>query len=394
MNASITQTFSGATTLDVLRTNSEAPVANQIARIREATGLSHTAIVKSFVKVARGPGKISFPDFVRLRLFDASFHSGAALAGYVGQRRNRDICVTVNYRHDWYGLLSDKVAVCGYLSAYGFPTIPIAAIYAPELAPNGRVLTDRSALESFLTSDGNLPLFGKPAEGFQSLGSVALRKFIRSERVFETTDGRRIALDHLVSDIEQHYHSGYVFQPLIHPHSDVAHVCGDRLPCARIVTANTYSGVRVIRACWKIPAGRNMADNYWRPGNLLAQIDMQSGEVLRACSGTGLDVRFCELHPDTGVGLRGFVIPHWNAMKQLALEGARLMRHVPLIGWDIAPAENGPIIVEMNETPDFFLVQFADRRGILDDEFRAFMELQAKNRVAHERAMKAEIAKL
>ena len=81
-------------------------------------------------------------------------------------------------------------------------------------------------------------------------------------------------------------------------------------------------------------------------------------------------------------------------MKQLALEGARLMRHVPLIGWDIAPAENGPIIVEMNETPDFFLVQFADRRGILDDEFRAFMELQVKNRVAHERAMKAEIAKL
>jgi hypothetical protein len=379
--------------LDVQRTSSDAPLASQLARIREATGLSHTAIVKSFVKLARGPGKISFGDFVRLRLFDASFHSGAQLLSFVGQRRNRDICVAVNYRHDWYGLLSDKVASTGYLSAHGLPTIPIAAIYAPALANNGRVLTDRRALETFLT-EGRLPLFGKPVEGFQSLGSIALKQYIRSERAFETTNGGRIGLDELLSDIEQHYHSGYIFQPLVYPHADVARLCGDRLPCARIITAVTYSGAKVIRACWKIPAARNMADNFWRPGNLLAQIDMQSGEVLRVCSGTGLDVRICELHPDTGVGLRGFVVPHWDAMKQLALEGARLMRHVPLIGWDIAPGENGPIIVEMNETPDFFLVQFADRRGILDDEFRALMDFQDKNRQAHERQTKAEISKL
>jgi hypothetical protein len=48
----------------------------------------------------------------------------------------------------------------------------------------------------------------------------------------------------------------------------------------------------------------------------------------------------------------------------------------------------------MNETPDFFLVQFADRRGILDAEFRAFMDFQAKNAAAHIRESKAAIAKL
>jgi Sugar-transfer associated ATP-grasp len=392
LNASVTQTLSGATALDVRRTHSEAPVASQLARIRQATGLGHAAIVKSFVKLARGPGKISFADFVRLRLFDPQFHSGSVLAAYVGQRRNRDICVNVNYRHDWYGLLSDKVAVASYLTSYGLPTIPIVAIYAPDLARNGRVLTDRRALAAFLTAGGSL--FGKPVEGFQSLGSVALQKFLPAERVFETTNGRRVALDDLISEIEQHYRSGYVFQPLVHPHPDVARLCGDRLPCARIVTALTESGAKVIRACWKIPAGRNMADNYWRDGNLLAQIDLDTGEVLRVCSGAGLDVRIHEQHPDTRAGLRGFVIPQWDAMKQLALHGARLMRHVPMIGWDIAPAEKGPIIVEMNETPDFFLVQFADRKGMLDNEFLAFMDFQAKNRAAHERAMRADIAKL
>ena len=58
-------------------------------------------------------------------------------------------------------------------------------------------------------------------------------------------------------------------------------------------------GPKIIRACWKIPAGVNMADNYWRAGNLLAQIDMHSGRVLRVSSGAGLDVRCHDAHPDT-----------------------------------------------------------------------------------------------
>ena len=52
------------------------------------------------------------------------------------------------------------------------------------------------------------------------------------------------------------------------------------------------------------------------------------------------------------------------------------------------------MIVEMNETPDMFLVQLADRRGLLDQEFRSFMSFQARNAEAHKKFMKAAIAKL
>src|SRR5437868_4698239 len=143
MSATLTQTIADGVALDVHRTTSDVPTAAQLARIRATSGLSHTAIITSFAKLARGPGKLSFADYVRLRMFDAAFNASAA-AVYVGQRRNRDICVTANYRHDWYGLLSDKVAVSGYLSNYGFPTIPIAEVYAPELSRKSeRVLTDR-----------------------------------------------------------------------------------------------------------------------------------------------------------------------------------------------------------------------------------------------------------
>lgn len=393
--SAVTDTVPEAAALDIARAGNGHSLADQIARIRQESGLSHAAIVTAFARLARGPGKITFPDFVRLRLFDPAFTAGAVLSEFVGQRRNRDICVAVNYRHDWYGLMSDKVAVAAYLASYGFPAIPLAAIYAPDLGDGAApVLASPGKLESWLTAPGRLPLFGKPVDGFQSLGSVGLRAWRATEREFETTDGRRLPLDRLLSDIEAHYRSGYIFQPLVRPHADVAALCGDRLACARIVTALTAEGARVIGACWKIPAGVNMADNYWRPGNLLAQVDAGTGRVLRATSGAGLDMRVHETHPDTNVPLPGFVIPQWAAMTALALRGARLMRHVPLIGWDIAPAESGPVIVEMNETPDFFLVQFAGRRGVLDAEFRAFMAFQAKNAAAHAKKMKADIAKL
>jgi hypothetical protein len=46
---------------------------------------------------------------------------------------------------------------------------------------------------------------------------------------------------------------------------------------------------------------------------------------------------------------------------------------VPLIGWDMAAVEGGALIVEPNFTPDFFMTQLADRRGMLDAPFNAFL---------------------
>jgi hypothetical protein len=397
LSAAISQAIPDKNTpvLDVVRSHAKPPIAIDFLRVRQTTGLTNTALVSAFTKLAFGPGKISFTDFVRLRLFDSEFYGDTPLTEFVGQRRNCWICENVNYRHDWFGMMSNKIAGSAYLSRYGLPVIPISAIYAPEFPlSTPALLAGRQQLESFLTSPGNYPLFGKPVEGGQSLGSVGLRAFRTAERQIETSNGQRIELNQLLAEIQTNYGFGYVFQPLVRPDPAVARLCGDRLACVRIVTALTEGGPKIIRSCWKIPAGANMADNYWRAGNLLAQIEMQSGRVLRVSSGAGFEVRFHDLHPDTAAVLTGFQIPNWQEMKQIALNGASLMRHIPLIGWDIAPTENGPIIVEMNEAPDFFMVQFADRRGMLDEEFRSFMGFQASNSEQHKKYMKAAIAKL
>jgi hypothetical protein len=198
-------------------------------------------------------------------------------------------------------------------------------------------------------------------------------------------DGRMVPLEDFIENITRHYSDGYVFQMFGVPHPGVRAICGERIATVRMVTIMIDGEPRLFRACWKIPAGGNMADNFWRPGNLLAKIDLDRGKVVRAFSGAGLELVEHERHPDTGAQLAGCDVPLWPEMIRIALEGARLMQHVAMIGWDVAALEGGPIIVEMNERPDLFLNQFADGRGVLDEEFNGFLAQQKHNRAAREK---------
>ncbi|MBV8525658.1 MAG: hypothetical protein JOY71_26675, partial [Acetobacteraceae bacterium] len=83
---------------------------------------------------------------------------------------------------------------------------------------------------------------------------------------------------------------GYMLQRRLPPHPAVANAFGDRLWSVRIVVLLTGDGPLVHRAAAKIPTGTNPADNYWRPGNLLAAVDLGTGELRRAVRGSGADL--------------------------------------------------------------------------------------------------------
>jgi hypothetical protein len=90
----------------------------------------------------------------------------------------------------------------------------------------------------------------------------------------------------------------------------------------------------------------------------------------------------------------GAAIPGFDDAIALAIEAARLMQQAPLIGWDIAVTERGATIVEMNEVPDVFLNQLADRRGVLDRQLIEGIALQKRNAKAHARKIKVMVRQL
>jgi len=380
--------------LDTARPQTAKPPALELPDIIAQSGLSPIAVAVRFARLCFGPGKVSFADFVRLRLFDDAFVEGP-LEAFVGQRKNLEICHQINYRHDWFGLLENKITSRSYLEAYGLATLPVTALFAPGMrtaAPH--VLGDVEALEQFLLCPIHYPMFGKPVEGFQSLGSIGLAGVDVEGRALERVDGTRLALKDFVQEVASTYGAGYVFQPLMRPHGAIAALCGARLATVRMLTLLTDEGPKLLGAAWKIPGGENIADNYWRAGNLLAQMDLGSGEVLRVVTGAGFALSEPTHHPDTGAGFSGFFHPEWEAMCALALDGARLMRHVPLIGWDIACTSDGPMIVEMNETPDFSLIQLAERKGMLTAEFAGVIARHQRDAADRAKAGKTALAKL
>lgn len=377
--------------INVVRPHKQASLSSTLMRMVAATRISPLRIMKDFVALSFGPGKVSFWDYNRLKLFDQDFWSGEDRRKVVGQLRSSKIWNTVNFQTDWWGFFDNKLASCNYLGTFGLPIISNLAVYCGNvaIARNEQVLSDNAALRRFLLQDEHYPLFGKPASGTQSLGSVALRRHRPELASVETFDGQIISLTDFVDEIVKHYTGGYLFQRLVAPHRSIRALCGERLATIRVLTLRTGPGEpQVLRVCWKIPVGHNMADNYWRSGNLLAKLCPETGEVLRVVSGTGVEMRTHTHHPDTHASLIGFRLPHWENIIATASEAARLMDQAPLIGWDIAVLDDGPVIVEMNERPDFILPQLADARGILDEQLLDFMAVQKKKikaRMAEER---------
>ena len=375
--------------IDVARQHTAPGVDASLLKIVAASKISPLKIMRDYLGLAFGPGKITFEDYTQLRLFDNAFWSGVNRRTVVGRAGSAAISLTINYRHDWWALAANKVASTSYLAAHGFPVIPILAIYCNNLkTATANVACNEQQLQKILTDESNYPMFGKPTDGVQSLGSVSLRRLVPEKKSFETHENREIPLDTFVEQLRTHYPAGYLFQKFVTPHAAIRALCGDRLATVRIVTLATETGPKVFRVCWKIPAGENAADNYWRKGNLLAKIDFDQGRVQRVLSGVGLDLLEHDRHPDTDVPLIDFQIPHWQRVLDTAIQAARLMQHIPLIGWDVAVLDQGPVIVEMNQAPDFFLPQLADGRGVLEAELTDFMAIQ-KRKFAVDKKSKA-----
>lgn len=380
----------------IFETSHDDPPLNKAQALRLMSSLSGRppmTLAKELFKLARGNGRLSFRDYVAYRLFDDSFVGDADKTAFVGRRRNQELVAEINYRHEWNCIADDKIATASYLAAYGLPVIPTSGLYAPHIGrSHGSLLKGPSDLRRFLSEPANYPLFGKPVDGLQSLGSIVLKRLNAATGTIETSRSL-VSIDRLVATIVDTFPGGYIFQPRLTAHAAVAAVTGGGLSTVRLVTIATDDGPQLFAAAWKLLAGDNVADNFWRAGNILAAIDRASGRVVRATTGTGFDMHEIDRHPTTGAALKDLVLPMLPAVVETAIEGHRALRNIGIIGWDIGVTDQGPVIVEANVTPDLLLVQAANRTGAFDPVMIDLLKRRKLGAKAHYRAMKATLVK-
>jgi hypothetical protein len=114
--------------------------------------------------------------------------------------------------------------------------------------------------------------------------------------------------------------------------------------------------VSILFYWFKILAGHMLSDNFsmGTSGNLAAFGDPDVG-ILRGAvrlHECGSGMQLVTVHPETGISLDGFKLPFWPEAIDLVTTGQRCFPALPTLGWDIAFAETGPVIIEANSRWD------------------------------------------
>jgi hypothetical protein len=80
------------------------------------------------------------------------------------------------------------------------------------------------------------------------------------------------------------------------------------------------------RAVAKIATGSNAADNFWRQGNMLGAIELETGIISRVVRGTGAEMSLNEAHQETKRPIVGTLIPNGRRLRAWSSQQQRSCR--------------------------------------------------------------------
>lgn len=129
----------------------------------------------------------------------------------------------------------------------------------------------------------------------------------------------------------------------------------------RITTYVNNGKITKLFAMFRMGSGDNVVDNASN-GGICASVDLESGII--ESNGYKKSGEIIEIHPDSGIKIKGFQIPRWNELLQLVDEVATKVEHYNYIGWDFALTDNGWVIVEGNSRPNINSIQMCSGRGL------------------------------
>lgn len=130
----------------------------------------------------------------------------------------------------------------------------------------------------------------------------------------------------------------------------------------RVFTISNGTRTEIVAAEIRIGVGDNIIDNA-AAGGIVASIDTASGVITN--HGRAYNGKTYISHPDTGKVFKGFVIPHWDKVREACKEMSVLVPEAKFAGWDLCVLENGEIeMIEVNSSPNIMGLQVAYGEGL------------------------------
>ena len=157
----------------------------------------------------------------------------------------------------------------------------------------------------------------------------------------------------------------FLFEETLVQHTALGGIFPRSVNTIRAVTCAAPGAPPVVAAALlRLGVGVSAVDNASQ-GGIFVGIDVETGRLrplARRFFKHGGDVH--AMHPDTGFRFEGFEIPHFPAARATAVKAATRVPH-PLVGWDLAITQTGPVLIEGNALPDLPIMEIAGGRGLM-----------------------------
>ena len=228
-----------------------------------------------------------------------------------------------------------------------------------------------------MRNDARYPLFAKPVEGRESVGSARIDGISPDGRDLRLGNGKTVDLDAFIAEVEVDYPEGYIFQTAIHQHEALTSITGPIIGTMRYITIWDGNWPRLLYAVWKIPSPRAMSDNYWQSGSMVGKLERETGKLLSVRRGMAHNLEEMTSHPVSGASFEDFTFPHWKEIERVACDAHAIFPEFGLVGWDMAVGPDGPVIVEANDNPFHNLYQITHDRGVRNPEMNEVFKAAA-----------------
>ena len=342
---------------------------------REAAIESKRPLAGLLLEAARlrfGAKRLGFSEYIDFQLHrqDIGWASKSSFGGQRAQAVLEDILID-----DYSKFLSlDKVTMYALLAGYNLPIPKVRATYRSLRPSVLRQLQTPADLAGYLAEPGCLPVYAKRAFGAYGRGNVLVSGLEGGQVVLG--NGSREPLQVFCESLGDVGPLGWILQDPLKAHPEVkALTRSEKISGVRVHSFLAPGGTHIVKAIFKINVGVKDSDNFehGNSGNMLGAVDVQTGRVIRAITGVGLNQVQNPTHPITSARIEGFVVPGWPSVLALVHEAQRAFPGFLCPGWDIALCADGPIILEVNGFGDIDLSQHAYRQGFFDDRLMALL---------------------
>lgn len=167
----------------------------------------------------------------------------------------------------------------------------------------------------------------------------------------------------LTEKLEEHgstfLNGNFIYQKVVIQHDDINKIYSHSINTIRFTTfMDTIGKTHILSAMMRFGNNGSVVDNS-SSGGFYVNIDLANGQL----KGKGNQAmkhggNIFESHPETGFKLDGFKIPYY--IEACALIG-QVNQSIPerIVGWDIAIATDGPVLIEGNDNNSWFGVDIA-----------------------------------